>query len=183
MHDFYSFKKSIQNKTNHTFQSPSILKWIWRQCYTDTNPNTSFKRPFIKLEVSALDFPHTHSDPAWHNYSKQRVSSIFISQGSLIFLPVLIFQNTPTKYYINLCLALWTASIPDAVSEYVYLSYRISQITYLHEWAAGCLSLTTLVFLLLAELSRLASSKFALFHNVNPKTEPLTSAIRRNWGK
>lgn len=73
---FLFFYKSIQkNKTNGTFQSPSILKWIWRQCYTDTNTNTSFKRPFIKLEVSALDFPHTHS------ISKSRLAQLFKTKG------------------------------------------------------------------------------------------------------
>lgn len=64
MHDFYSFKKKKKKayeKIKQIAQSPSILKWVWHQCYTDTNPNTSFKRPFIKLKVSALDFPHTRS--------------------------------------------------------------------------------------------------------------------------
>lgn len=143
---FLFFYKSIQKiKQIALFRLPRF----WNESganATQTQIQTHLsKDPLLNWRCQHL-ISHTltaFQNPVWHNYSKQRVSSIFISQGSLIFLPVLIFQNPPTKYYISLCLALWTASIPDAISKYVHLSYRISQITYLHEWVAGRPSFAT----------------------------------------
>lgn len=152
------------HKSKHIFQKTLKLNWRCQHLISHTLPAIPRGTIIQNNESQASSFLR---DP-------------------LFFCPFSSFKIPPTKYYINLCLALWTASIPDAVSEYVHLSYRISQITYLHEWAAGSLlhNRHYCFILLLAELYRLASSKFAIFHNVNPKTgRPFTSALWRDWGK
>lgn len=107
MHYFSSLKKNIQKiKINRTVSLDSEMN-LAPVLHRQKSKHLS-KDPLLNRWCQHL-ISHTlaaFQNPLWRNYSKQRVSSIFISQGSLIFLPVLIFQKHQTKYYINLCLAL-----------------------------------------------------------------------------
>lgn len=185
MKDFYSFKKASEKIKQITLFSLPRFRNESGANATQTQIQSNLSEdPLLNWRCQHL-ISHTFKNSVWHNYLKQRVSTIFLSQGSLISLPVLIFQNPPPKYYISLCLALWTASnqtLSVCASLISHISDKISprvgcRVSLLCSKYYCCFS----SLLAATEHSRLVLSKSALFHNVNPKAGPFTSAVRRDW--
>lgn len=182
MRDFYSFKKAYEKSKKSHFLVSLISEINLTPMLHRHSSKHIFPKTLIKLEVSALNFLHTA-------FQKSLLVELFKTKDlkHLHFSKIFFFlacshlSKSPNQILHQL-MSCFVNSIHPRRSQWVHASL-ISHISDNISQRMSCRAypVRNRHYSCFSSSIAVTSSKSVLFHNVNPKAEPFTSAIHRDW--